>query len=93
MRFHPSFRKKPRCQLGHRDVAIRLDPTDQNIGMAIKHTAPPRTALTRRCHRSRLRLALRQANRRRRAHPKATRRSTARASSLYLANDPIPKIN
>jgi hypothetical protein len=61
--------------------------------MGGKQTAARRATLSGWGNRSRLRLALRQANRRRRTHPEPPRRRTAQLPALDLANNSNPKIN
>jgi hypothetical protein len=93
MGLYPTLGQKPRRQFGHRDVAIGIHPTCQNLNMRSKRATPRRTALPGGRNRTRLRLALRQTNRCRRTHPKTTRRRSAGLTALNLANNPNPKIN
>jgi hypothetical protein len=84
------LRQQLGCQLRHRDVALGINPADQNINMRRQRTTPKGATLTRWHDRSRSRLALRQPNRRSRAHSKAARSTTARTAALNLTNNPNP---
>ena len=67
---HRLFSQKPRRQLRHGDVALRLNPADQRGNVGSKPTTAGRATLPRRRHRSRLCLAPSQSHRRRRRHAK-----------------------
>lgn len=93
MRFHPALSQEPRRQFRHGDVAISLNPAHKRLNMGRKQTASRRAALPGRGQQSRLRLALGQANRCRRTHPKPPCGRPARLALFDLTNNPSPKIN
>lgn len=97
------FGDKSLCQLVQCHITIRIDPSNHDIPISRQLATASRPALARWRQRSRLRLALRQTNGRRRAHPKSPRSTTpcatirnrivntnTKISRMCFAHDPPP---
>lgn len=92
MRRHPLLARQPSGKLGHGDVGLSLDPSDQTLAMRRQLAAARPPTLPSRRHRSRPRHTLRDPNPRARAHPKPARRRTPRTTVSDLAINPLAKI-